>query len=397
MDQHKKNNILINCNNLDIHQLIAIVKSGEITIDEFAQSGLSNSLVAQIVDSFKTIETEKNTSNEKEDFLKKIKKNKISADDILSQINSKKISFDDLEDEGVSAKVIAALKYYNSANRVTIFKNIDQLPVMEEGRTDLYFVGVPGSGKSTMLAGLLNAANKKGILLPDTYNNDGSRYQTQLIQDLSRGVLPPATASGSYNYVALSLKDDNDKNHPFNIVEVPGENYINMFNNGDVQQFLNYINNKNKKILVFVIDSLAHDSGYVDSKNSDDQSLVYVNILNMFAKNGVLEETDAIYLVSNKFDAIKNSRYATDNRNDDEMALDFLQEEFKSLINNCKDLRNQSKNKFKIKVLPYSIGNVVYESIIDDFNMDYSLKIINEVLADSFVIKGGKWTKMFKL
>ena len=102
-------------------------------------------------------------------------------------------------------------------------------------------------------------------------------------------------------------------------------------------------------------------------------------------------------MVSNKFDAIKNSRYASDNRNDNEIALDFLQEEFKSLINNCKDSKNQSKNKFKIKVLPYSIGSVKYESIIDDFNMDYSLKIINEILADSFVIKGGGWTKMFKL
>lgn len=397
MDQHRKNNILLNCNNLDIDDLIEIVKSGEITIAEFEQSGLSHNLLKQIVDFFKAIDTTETISNEKEELFKKIKKNKIPANDILSEINSKKISFDDLEDAGVSAKVIAALKYYNSANRVTIFKNIDQLPVMEEGRTDLYFVGYPGSGKSTMLAGLLNAANKKGILLPDTYSIEGNKYQTQLIQDLSRGVLPPATAIGSYNYVALSLKDENNKNHPFNLVEVPGENYVQMTNNGEVEKLLSYINNKNKKILVFVIDSLAHNNGYVDSKNSDDQSLAYPNILNMFFRNGILEETDAIYLVTNKFDAIKDSRYLSDNRNDDEIALDFLQEEFKNLINNCKELRNQSKNKFKIKVLPYSIGSVVYESIIDDFNMDYSLKIINEVLADSFVIKGGKWTKMFKL
>jgi hypothetical protein len=276
-----------------------------------------------------------------------------------------------------------------------MFKNIKQLPPMAEGRTDVYFVGVPGSGKSTMLSGLLNMANKEGILMADTYNNDGSVYQAQLISDLNRGVLPNATASGSYNYVALSLKDNNGAKHPFNIVEVPGENYVNMFNNGDVGEFLNYISNSNKKILIFVIDSLAHDTGYNDANSQLDQNLVYVNILNMFKANGVLDRTDAVYLVANKFDAIKDTRYATHNTDDDSLALDFLQNEFKALIENCKDAREDSKNNFKIRVLPFSIGNVSYTSIIDYFNKEYSEIVIQKLIEDSFVIKESKFKKFF--
>jgi len=394
MDNHKKNILLQNCNGLEPNQIIAIVQSGEITIEEFKAAGLSQNIINQILTSLTSKEQTENNANRKKELIEKVTRGRVSADEIKANIYNNNFSFDDLLDAGINQRVVNSLRHYCNSNRITMFRNINQLPPMEEGRTDVYFVGVPGSGKSTMLSGLLNVANKNGVLMPDIYNNDGSIYQTQLISDLNRGVLPNATASGSYNYVALSLKDEQGAKHPFNIVEVPGENYVNMFNNGDVGEFLNYISNSNKKILIFVIDSLAHDSGYNDSSSQLDQNLVYVNILNMFKSNGILDQTDAVYLVANKFDAIKESRYATNNASDDSLALDFLQEEFRNLIENCKDARDESKNKFKIKVLPFSIGNVSYTSIIDNFNREYSEVVIDNLIEDSFVVKGSRF-KLF--
>lgn len=391
MENHKKNILLQNCNGLESSQIIAIVQTGEITIEEFKAAGLSQNLINQILSSLTTKKQKENNDAIRKDLLDKVVRGRVSADEIKANINGGNFSFNDLLDAGINERIVNSLKHYCNSNRITIFKNIDQLPPMEEGRTDVYFVGVPGSGKSTMLSGLLNLANRKGVLMPDIYNNDGSIYQTQLISDLNRGVLPNATASGSYNYVALSLKDDDGAKHPFNIVEVPGENYVNMFNNGDVGEFLNYISNSNKKILIFVIDSLAHDTGYNDSNSQLDQNLVYVNILNMFKSNGILDQTDAVYLVANKFDAIKKNRYANNNSSDDSLALDFLQDEFKNLIENCKDARDESKNKFKIKVLPFSIGNVSYTSIIDNFNREYSAVVIDNLIEDSFVVKGSRF------
>jgi hypothetical protein len=391
MENHKKNILLQNCNGLETSQIIAIVQAGQITIEEFTAAGLSQDKINQIVSSLTTKEQTESNAAKRKELLDKVVRGRVSADEVKSSINSGNFSFNDLLDSGINDRIVNSLKHYCNSNRITMFRNINQLPPMEEGRTDVYFVGVPGSGKSTMLSGLLNLANRNGVLMPDIYNNDGSIYQTQLISDLNRGVLPNATASGSYNYVALSLKDDDGAKHPFNIVEVPGENYVNMFNNGDVGEFLNYISNSNKKILIFVIDSLAHDTGYNDSSSQLDQNLVYVNILNMFKSNGILEQTDAIYLVANKFDAIKESRYATNNSSDDSLALDFLQDEFKNLIENCKDAREESKNKFKIKVLPFSIGNVSYTSIIDNFNKEYSEVVIDNLIEDSFVVKGSRF------
>ncbi|SEB06553.1 hypothetical protein SAMN05443667_11921 [Flavobacterium gillisiae] len=394
MDIHRKNILLQNCNTLETGQIIEIVQTGEISIDEFRTAGLNQEKINQIINALTSKEQAQNNANKKQEYLDKAIKGRVSADQIKANINNGNYSFDDLLDAGINTRVVNSLKHYCNSSRITMFKNINQLPPMEEGRTDVYFVGVPGSGKSTMLSGLLNIANKDGVLMPDTYNNDGSIYQTQLISDLNRGVLPNATASGSYNYVALSIKDESGAKHPFNIVEVPGENYVNMFNNGDVGEFLNYISNKNKKILIFVIDSLAHDTGYNDSTSQLDQNLVYVNILNMFKSNGILEQTDAIYLVANKFDAIKEGRYATNNSSDDDLALDFLQDEFKNLIENCKDARESSRNKFKIRVLPFSIGNVSYTSIIENFNKEHAKVVIDRLVDDSFVVRGSKF-KLF--
>lgn len=64
------------------------------------------------------------------------------------------------------------------------------------------------------------------------------------------------------------------------------------------------------------------------------------------------------------------------------------------MIENCKDAREESNNKFKIKVLPFSIGNVSYTSIIDNFNREYSEVVIDNLIEDSFVVKGSKF-KLF--
>src|SRR5690606_1414709 len=170
----------------------------------------------------------------------------------------------------------------------------------------------------------------------------------------------------------LSLKDDDGKKHPFNIVEIPGENYVNIFNSAEVQEILKYINNSNKKILVFVIDALAHDSNYSESDSPLDQNLAYTNILQMFKTNGILEKTDAIYLVANKFDVIIDNYYAHDSRSNGERAEEFLKQNFYNFIENCKMAREESRNQFRIKTLPFSIGKVVYNNIIENFNTDFS-------------------------
>jgi Double-GTPase 1 len=390
MDTIRKNNILLNCNTIDTQGIINLIQNGDITLDEFVNAGLDGNTIVKLSQEKKRQEI----NGQKGEALNKILKGRITAEEIKGLVNSKTITFDDLLDEGLPQRTVNALKLYCSTEIIRRAFTIDQLKPMEEGRTDIYFIGVAGSGKSTMLAGLLKAAHSNGVLLPDTYNNEGSKYQADLMQDLNRGLLPKRTEDGSYNYVALSINDVNNKRHPFNIVDVPGENYRSIFENAEVSKLLRYINNSNKKILIFVIDSLAHDNGYFGG-NQLDQSIAYVNILQMFKSNGVLEDTDAIYLVVNKFDAIKESRYSMDDRPKGDLALEFLNGEFLGLIRNCQAAREETKNYFTIKVMPFSIGSLSYGSILNSFNKEFANTMIKQLIRDSFIIKGGVG-KVFK-
>jgi len=386
MDDVTKKNILINCNTLPINSLLKIVNSGEISVQEFIDAELDLVTVKDLENRLTGSKIKEDGEGFKKKLLSKITNNQIAIDNFIDQVNDGSITEDDLLNCGLSEKTIRSIRFYGGKGRgVTIFKKIGDLPPMAKNRTDVYFVGLPGTGKSTMLSGLLYAAHKDGMLLPDTYNNDGSIYQTQIISDLTKGVLPRATASGSYNYIAMSLADEDKKKHPFNVVEVPGELYKSVFENNNINELLSYIKNDNKKILIFTIDSLSHDNGYFDD-DALDQSLVYLNILNIFKNNGILNQTDAIYLVANKFDSIKQSRYSFDERSDAELALDFLNEEFKSLMNNCFAAREEIKNKFKIRVLPFSIGEVAFTSILKSYRIDYSQELIDKIIEDSFVM-----------
>ena len=427
MDNTAKNHILNDCNNYSItlDDLDNLVREGHITIEEFTQHNLEISkvkelqkrkneregitdIIVDVKEDEKIIKINGNippseTLDEKSKLLKEVKENTRSAIEIYYDIvRDQKYTFDDLEEIGFSKRAITALKYQSQAP-IRLSYSIDDLPAMEQGRTDVFFVGVPASGKTVMLGGLLKYANKKGIIIPDSYNNAGNVFQADLIKDLDVGFLPKNTDQGSYNYIATSIQDNENINHPFNIVEVPGENYIRLFNEGSTTQtdyivkFMKYIKNSNKKILIFVIDSVAHENrNNLEHLRDLDQSIAYVNILNMFRDHGVLEQTDAIYLVANKFDVLLQDRYMLDGGEHEKLALDFIQEEFTNLITNCKYARDNSRNKFKIKVFPFSIGEVHHKYILENYNNKYSKAIVDNLLEDSFIVKGGRfWKKLF--
>jgi GTPase SAR1 family protein len=258
---------------------------------------------------------------------------------------------------------------------------------MQNRRTDVYFVGLPGTGKSTMLAGLLYNAYEDGILISDTSSKQGYLYQNYIVDKLENGVLPHPTEKGSFNYIALDLKDIDGRSHPFNMVEVPGELFEKIIDNPDIDSFIHYIKNQNKKILIFTIDSLVHlnKNKYLKTRRHN-QRLVYGNLIDIFKRNGVLEKTDAIYIVANKFDALKQIRYKNDNRPDIKLADDFIQNDFSGFFAQCVNAKKLSRNEFKIRMIPFSIGEVVYTYILKRNEKKYSDYLIKKLIEDSFII-----------
>jgi hypothetical protein len=420
MDKNQKLHILHQCNIIPIDSLDATIKEGHITIEEFIQYNLEIAKVNELkirkgnregvfekqeeVKKPKISGSTGSEPNRKTVEIQKVLNNEISVskrendngDSIQECIEKKIYTYQDLIENGISEEVVKIIK--NIINNPINIKsyNVGELDEMESGRTDVFFIGLPAAGKSTMLGGLLKYAHKNGILLSDSYNPAGNVYQEQLVSNIEKGVLPKGTAEGSYNYIATSIEDRKGNPHPFNIVEVPGENYKKIHDYGieteEVKGFVNHIKNNNKKILIFVIDSLAHDK---DDRGLN-QSFVYPNILSMLKNNGILNKTDAIYLVANKFDVIKKDRYNGINKSDLELADEFLENEFKSLIKNCQHARKEVRKEFKIRVLPFSIGAVLFDKVLEKYTEEYSKTLMNYLLEDSFVPKGGiPWKKIF--
>ena len=318
--------------------------------------------------------TYQRTTADKSVEIQKVLAQQVGIQDIIDRINQRLYTYDDLEAAGVPKRIVTSFKHYQNQN-ITKFYNVEDLPPMDKGRTDVFFVGIPASGKSVMLSGLLYYTKKMGINIPDSYNIEGEKYSAQITSYLEKGVLPKPTGSGTYNYIAISLKDDKKKAHPLNIVEVPGENYAKIFDGGleneEVRGFVNYVKNSNRKILIFVLDALEHQQRLeADYANMYSQSDIYVSILN-------------------KFDVIKKS-YGQNSKTDLDLADEFVREEFRNLLNNCIDAKENSGNKFKIKVFPFSIGEVCYDKILKEYNQEYSRNIVEQVLSDSFIVGGGK-------
>ena len=339
------------------------------------------------------VPTYQRTTADKSIEIQKVLAQQVGIQDIIDRINQRLYTYDDLEAAGVPKRIVTSFKHYQNQN-ITKFYNVEDLPPMDKGRTDVFFVGIPASGKSVMLSGLLYYTKKMGISIPDSYNIEGEKYSAQITSYLEKGVLPKPTGSGTYNYIAISLKDDKKKAHPLNIVEVPGENYAKIFDGGleneEVRGFVNYVKNSNRKILIFVLDALEHQQRLeADYANMYSQSDIYVSILNMFKTYKILDKTDAIYIVVNKFDVIKKS-YGQNSKTDLDLADEFVREEFRNLLNNCIDAKENSGNKFKIKVFPFSIGEVCYDKILKEYNQEYSRNIVEQVLSDSFIVGGGK-------
>ena len=117
MDNHKKNILLQNCNNLEPNQIISIVQTGQITIEEFKAAGLSQNIINQILSSLTTKEQAEDKAAKKSELLEKVVRGRVSADEIKANINKQKIK---------------NIKLIHSSNLLLSKKTLYSIPTYED-------------------------------------------------------------------------------------------------------------------------------------------------------------------------------------------------------------------------------------------------------------------------
>lgn len=249
--------------------------------------------------------------------------------------------------------------------------DLDNLPPLKSNRTDFYFLGLAGAGKSCLLASLLSYWYTNGIANIQVDNTRGVRYMRILGGGFAEGKLPIGNPNAFIDYIDMSLRVEEksrnffgresirDYDIPINLIDMAGEKFAKVADEGReaFDRHMHYFNNNNLKALFFVID-------YTNDKkmnNAFNQGFSLQVVLRNMDNMGILEDTTGIYVVVTKADqfGVGFDEYAS-------FAENYVKENYSAFYNTIKEL--ESKYDFGVEVLPYSIGDCMFGQLITDFN-----------------------------
>lgn len=277
----------------------------------------------------------------------------------------------------------------------------DSIP---DGYTEVYFWGVPQSGKTCALGAVLHMADQNGYLniAPGT----GYLYAKQLKNifsddGLANDYLPAPSPIEVTQYLPFTLKNPKEKrSRSVSLIELSGEVFKCFLYKNAGQQLptqthedtfnsLNkFLKSDNRKIHFFFID-------YNRENNPDDSGLKqsdYLSAASTYFKNNAVfgKTTDAIYIILTKSDLLLDEQgsFVNEYNKRVEYAIKHLNaQSYKAFINTLKDnCKKYSINGGKLTFEPFSLGKVYFREICD-FEGSSASKIV-EILMDR--IKGSK-------
>ena len=284
------------------------------------------------------------------------------------------------------------------------FEPARPLQTIAEPCTEVYFWGIPFSGKTCALGAILSAA-KNGLaarsMIPDN-SCQGFGYMNRLSTIFSPGRicrLPGGTPVTSTYEMRFDLEDQEHKIHHVACIDLAGELFTCMFMKDageqmreDQKQALETLHNillenrsNNRKIHFFVIEYGAEKRIYNGLPQAEylNSAAAHLNSIGLFDSN-----TDAIYVLISKVD---NASYEGSL---EEHLLKYMTKNYLGFYNNllliCKE---HGINKGRFKIVPFSIGNVCFKDYCQ-FDATSATKMVDLLVRYSCFEKQGFWQKI---
>lgn len=284
------------------------------------------------------------------------------------------------------------------------FEPARPLQTIAEPCTEVYFWGIPFSGKTCALGAILSAA-KNGLaarsMIPDN-SCQGFGYMNRLSTIFSPGRicrLPGGTPVTSTYEMRFDLEDQEHKIHHVACIDLAGEIFTCMFMKDageqmreDQKQALETLHNillenrsNNRKIHFFVIEYGAEKRIYNGLPQAEylNSAAAHLNSIGLFDSN-----TDAIYVLISKVD---NASYEGSL---EEHLLKYMTKNYLGFYNNllliCKE---HGINKGRVKIVPFSIGNVCFKDYCQ-FDATSATKMVDLLVRYSCFEKQGFWQKI---
>lgn len=281
--------------------------------------------------------------------------------------------------------------------------NVEELGDFPTDRTDVYFFGVPRSGKSSVLSGIMYKLYSKGQAAYEPHFVDGvdpcARYYRGLIQAMASKKPPVSTARDAISFVKLNIRNEKRRNE-ITIVELSGEAFNNIsrgHESGEEREVwkelgaTKCLNSSNRKCLFFIVDySVVRglDGAYCANMQ---QSLILNDALRVFCYDGpnpqkpqvgcTMSKVDTVAIIMTKCD-LMNAR----NRNDrlDE-AERYIEDSFSAFANDlaaaCKKFGINRSNDYMPYILTFSLGKFYVGNtvVFNGEDSDEIIKFISSV------------------
>ena len=290
------------------------------------------------------------------------------------------VEFEELQSNGIVPnhwtyeKIIAP----DAAVVQTEMRDLGKFPT--EGRTDIFFLGIPAGGKSSVLAGLFYEMHRLGrSIYEPQFNEDridrSSSYYEGLIKSVDAAKFPVSTAKDTISFIKINLQTSR-RVHPLTFVELSGAAFMTIAKAHAVKKdvwaalgAVQCLQSKNKKLLAFIVDySIEKGSIRVDAMNNMDQSLILLGSLNVLCSDGdgpkgdvhcTFSRIDTVAVIVTKCD-LMDKRLSEEERTQE--AMNYLSVHYKAFMNTltsyCKRYGVNAPNKNQPYVLTFSLGNI---------------------------------------
>lgn len=259
----------------------------------------------------------------------------IDVDRILRQLNLSESDWENIT------------RHYNQ-NRIPTWENI---PILPARKTDLWVLGIPGSGKSAMLSAVLGRLNEQGILIGATMNDpaESFKYRNYLESAYRLNMSPEATQVIGFNFVPMDLVVDlrRRRYQPNNLIEMAGDKVRDLLSKRDSDAngslvSLDWLKSKNPKVITIVLDITSDDL-----TQTADLNLAF----NLMSDRGALNQTKKVILLATKVDQLE-SFTPEGNAALKQEVDDLVRQRFSSLKLTIETLISED-----IDLLPFSVGD----------------------------------------
>jgi hypothetical protein len=311
-------------------------------------------------------------------------KNYKSAEDIQRAVSDGTITRDELV-QILGEEWTKEILSYNRPPDLPIYTSPIEL---EKGRTEVYFWGTPASGKTCTLGAVLSSAYTKGKMIKRGGALEYMDGLKNIFNPTGISRLPNSTSNACIYDMNVDLKDEKNRRHPITMIDLAGEIFkcIYFSSQGielddDRQRILtttfNYLKDRrNKKIMFFVVEYDGHDRVWDDNTNlnmSDylDRCLNYLNDLKVISNS-----VNGIYVLVTKSDKI-----ACEYKDQAVEAQKYVEKYFNGFWETLKEISKSCGVK-DLKVIPFSVGNVVAKQLCE-YNGKYASLVINNICKKS--------------